>query len=296
MKKPKINRLLYDLEVSPNVGLFWQASRKQWIPYENILLERSIICICYKWEGQKTVHSLEWDNGCDKKLLEEFMEVALKADEMIAHNGDKFDLKWFNTRCLYHGLQPPPTFKTVDTLVIAKRRFLFNSNRLDYLGQLLFGAGKIKTEFSMWKDILIDNCPKAMAKMVRYCKQDVRLLERVWKALQPYHVPKTHVGTLNGGEKWMCPFTGSTNVRISSHYCTAAGTPRHTMFSRDAGAYYTINDKSLRDYQAWKREIKKRNDALHGYPEGRDRAGETRDYTERKNRGLLKRRTPRKVD
>ena len=215
---------------------------------DNILQERAVICICYKWEGGKKVHSLQWDDGDDKAMLKAFLEVAHQADELVAHNGDKFDIKWFNTRCLFHGLDPFGDWKTVDTLVIAKRRFYFNSNRLDYLGKYLFNEGKIKTDFSLWHDIVIKGSKRAMRDMIRYCKQDVNLLERVWMKLEPYHKPKTHVGRLHGKEKWTCPYTGSENVIKDRTRMTAAGTTQHVMKCKDNGRYFTISDRALKDY------------------------------------------------
>lgn len=258
LRKPRIKRLIWDIETSPNIGMFWRAGYRLNIQPNSILKERAIICICYKWEGQKKVFSLEWDKGDDKQMLETFLQVANQADELVAHNGDKFDLKWFNTRCLFHRLEPPPIWKTVDTLVIARRRFYFNSNRLDYLGEFLFGSGKIKTSYGMWKDILLNNCKKAMHDMVKYCKEDVRLLERVWQQLEPYHRPKTHVGVLNNRDKWTCPYSGEYKVRKSKTVYTAAGTRQHQMISTVDGQkrYYTISDKAYSDYREWKRQEK----------------------------------------
>lgn len=247
--KPSIRRLIYDIETSPNIAFTWRAGYRLNIPHENIIHERAIICICYKWEGDKKVHHLQWDEGCDRAMLEEFLEVAKQADELIAHNGDKFDIKWFNARCLFHGLEPVSDWKTVDTLVIAKRRFYFNSNRLDYLGRFLFGEGKADTGgFQTWIDIVMKNCPKAMSKMVRYCKKDVQLLERVWERMKPYHKPKTHVGVLSNGYKWTCPWTGSENVKKSKTRVTTAGTVQHQMQSKETGGYYSINQKSYEEY------------------------------------------------
>ena len=258
-KAPKINRLIWDIETSPNVAFLWRTGFRLSVGHHNIIQERAIICICYKWEGSKKVHHLEWDEGDDREMLEEFLEVAKQADEMIAHNGDKFDIKWFNTRCLYHGLEPCPQWKTVDTLAIARRRFCFNSNRLDYLGKFLLGEGKSDDGgFDTWRKIIMDNCPKAMRRMVKYCKQDVKLLERVWKLVEPYHKPKTHVGALNGKERWTSPYTGSTNVNKSKTRYTTAGTKQHQMLCKDTGGYYTIPQKIYEDYQDWRRDQKKK--------------------------------------
>lgn len=255
MTQSKINRLIWDIEVSPCIGMFWRPGWRLSIPHDNIIQESAIICICYKWEGSNKVHHLEWDNGDDKAMCEQFIEIANQADELVAHNGDKFDLPWFKGRCLFHELDPTPIYKTVDTLVIARRRFKFNSNRLDYLGQHLCGEGKIHTEFGLWKDILLDNCPKAMKSMVKYCKQDVNLLEKVWQKLEPYHTPKTHVGRLNGLDKWTCPYTGSQNVQSRGRVITAAGTVKHRMYCPENGRWFNISEKAYEEYREYRKDL-----------------------------------------
>lgn len=245
----KIKRLIWDIETSPNVGLFWDAGYRKNIPYDNIIRERAIICIAYKWEGSKKTECLEWNDGCDKKLVEDFIEIANQSDEMVAHNGDKYDITFLTARALKHGMVVNPQIKTVDTLAIARKRFRLNSNRLDYIAEYLGHGNKIKTEFGLWKAITLDNCPKAMKKMVKYCKKDVDLLEAVWKKLQPYHNPKTHVGVMVGKDKWTCPDTGSENVHVNKTKITAAGTVRYEMYCRDSRRYYTISQKAYNDYR-----------------------------------------------
>jgi predicted PolB exonuclease-like 3'-5' exonuclease len=173
--------LFFDIETSPNIGIFWRAGFKLNIGYENITQERKIICICYKWEGQKKVYSLTWDeNACDKKMLQDFIKIANEADELVGHNGDRYDLPFLRTRCLFHDIDMFPTYTTIDTLKIAKNKFAFNSNRLDYISKFLGHTGKIKTNFQMWMDITLRNCRKTLGKMVVYCKGDVRELEFVF--------------------------------------------------------------------------------------------------------------------
>lgn len=250
--KQKIKRLFFDIETSPCLGFFWRPGYKISLSHNNIVQESAVICICWKWEGEKKIYSSQWNKGDDKKCLEEFLKVAMEADELVAHNGDQFDIKWVNARCLFHDLGPLPVWKTVDTCVIARRRFKFNSNRLDYLGQHLLGEGKIHTGFDLWKDIVLKNSKKAMADMVKYCRKDVDLLERVWEKLQPYHGNKTHVGVLNGDEKWTCPHDGSTNIRFHKKTITAGGSPRYSMQCKDCGKYFTI---SGREYDKWRKTL-----------------------------------------
>jgi len=119
-----MKRLFFDIETSPNVVLSWGVGRKISIDYSNIIKERAIICVCWKWEGSSKVYSLEWDKGDDKKLLEDFIKVLNNADESIAHNGDRFDIKWLRTRCVFHQIEMPPKIKTLDTLKKARGAFI----------------------------------------------------------------------------------------------------------------------------------------------------------------------------
>lgn len=238
----KIRRLFFDIETSPNLVLAWKIGYKLTINHDSLVKERAIICIGYKWEGEKQTHVLRWDeNQCDKAMLKEFLTVVNQADEVIGHNLDRFDVPWFKTRCLFHGLPTIPDYKTVDTLQWARRKFYFNSNRLDYIAKFLGLGGKLHTGYDLWKDIVLKNCPKAMQKMTTYCAKDVVLLEQVWKRLSLVVPQKTHVGVLAGGDRWNCPRDGSTNVRASKTRVTAGGTVAHQMQCLDCGGYHTIS-------------------------------------------------------
>ncbi len=249
-KKPTANVLFWDIETSPNVGLFWRSGQNLSINYEAITNERKIITIAWKWLGSKKTESLTWDNSQnDLSMLKAFMEVAQKADVLVAHYGDRFDLPWFRTRCLFHGLEPLPAYKTVDTKAWASKYFYFNSCSLNYIANALGFGQKSKTEFDWWKRITMHNDRQALALMEKYNKRDVELLEKVYLKLEPHCPIKTHVGVLNGGEKWSCPRCGSTNVRLSKKRVTAAGTLQYQMQCKDDGSYFTISHKAYTDFQ-----------------------------------------------
>lgn len=249
-----MNRLFFDLETSPNIVLSWRVGRKINIDHDNILKERSIICIGYKWEKDKKAHGLTWDaNQNDREMLKEFVEIANMADELVAHNGDRFDLPWVRTRCMYHGIPMFPSYKTIDTLQWARRRFLFNSNRLDYLGKFLGVGGKLKTEFDLWKQITLNNDREALERMMTYCKRDVLMLQEVYEKLAPQSPHHTHVGVMMGMDKWTSPFNGGSNVVMSKSVITAYGTRKHQMQCRDTGRYYTVSDKAYSEYREWRK-------------------------------------------
>jgi len=242
MPNAKIKRLFFDLETSPNIGFFWQPGNKISISYENIIQERAIICACYKWEGDKEVKSLSWNKGDDKNLLIALTKVMHEADEIIAHNGDNFDIKWFRTRCIYHRILTFPKFTTVDTLKLSRKGFRFNSNKLDYIGKFLGVGGKIETSYNLWKDIVLLNSKTAMDKMVTYCKMDVKRLEQIYSILSPYTEHKTHVGVLNGKSKCSCPKCASTNIKANGTRITAAGLRKKELQCNSCGGYFRVSE------------------------------------------------------
>lgn len=244
----KIRRLFLDLETSPNIGTFWRCGYKLNIDHANIIKERAIICIGWKWEGDDEVHCWSWDkNQDDKELLQRFIEILNDADEIVAHNATRFDWPWLRTRALFHGLPPIPEVKVVDTLTWAKRKFQFNSNRLDYIAKFLGLGGKIKTGFDLWKAVVLQNDLKALADMMRYCQKDVTLLEQVWAKLCVLVPAKTHAGVLGGGDKWTSPYDGSTDVHLSKTRVTAAGTIQYQMLD-NAGRYFSISGTAYQGY------------------------------------------------
>jgi len=244
MLKTKRRRLYFDCEVSANVGLFWQSGYKLQIGTENIIKERAIICICYKWEDDNDVYYLQWDSKQDdKKLLQEFINVANTADELVGHNGDKFDLAWIRTRCLFHNIQMFPTYNTIDTLKVARSKFRFNSNRLDYIGKFLGLGQKNHTNFDLWKDIMLKNCKKAMNTMIDYCIQDVVLLEKVHKALNNHIPSKTHYGVIFGQDRGSCPECGSDDIVINKRRTTASGVKKIQFICKTCFKMHTKTDK-----------------------------------------------------
>ena len=250
-KSAGVKRLFWDIETSPNIGFFWRPGYRVRISHDNIIHERAVICICYKWHGERNVHHLTWNQGDDREMIEQFAEVMDNADELVAHNGDNFDMSWYNGRHLIHGLEPIAKSKTVDTYKMAVRNFNLNSYKLDYLSKLLLGEGKIHTEFDLWKKIVLLNDELSMKKMVKYCKRDVVLLEKVWERLRSYEDASTHVAVAESGDprdKWKCAHCGSDNVMKSKTRTTAKGSVQHQMRCNDCGRYYSIANNAFRWY------------------------------------------------
>ena len=247
VEKP-FRRLYFDIETSPNVVFSWNVGYKLNIPHENIIKERAIICICWKWENEKEVHSLSWNKGDDKQMMKDFAKVLNSADEVIGHNSDNFDIKWFRTRCLLHNIDVLPDIQSIDTLKLSRKGFRFNSNKLDYIAKFLGFGGKLSTGgFQLWLDIITNNNPKSMDLMVEYCQKDVVLLEKVYNRIKNYTTHKTHRGVFNGGLRCDCPECSGSNTTFNGFRITSTGIRKRRMKCTDCGKHFTISEKAYQE-------------------------------------------------
>ena len=241
--------LIYDIETSPNIGWFWRAGYKQNIGTHQIIKERAIICVSYKWLGEDQVYNLTWDKEQDDKfLLEQFIEVLNEADLIVAHNGDRFDLKWIKTRALFHRLPMMLNYPQLDTLKLAKKKFYFNSNRLDYISKFLGYEGKMPTTPELWRKICILNDREALKGMLEYCDEDVVQLENVYKELVSWEAPKLHAGVLQGKTKQTSPITGGVNLKKIKMVTTNRGTVKYIMKDLDSDRLFEMSDMNYRKY------------------------------------------------
>lgn len=214
MKKPKI--LFLDVETKPVKVWTFRIGSKININHEAICdgEKFDIITICYKFSGDKKVQSLDW--GCKKqdsgKMLDKIAEVIESADIVVGHNLDRFDLKQIQMQRLLHGQAPIAFPSSQDTLKQFRRHFMFTSNRLDYLARTLVGTGKDRMGFQDWIDICQDKDPKALAKMIKYCKKDVEILENVYNKAVAFFTPRVNQSIIINGDKKGCPACGSTRT------------------------------------------------------------------------------------
>lgn len=240
-----IKRLFFDIETSPCIGYFWNPGWKVKLGYENIIEPWKVICISYKWENSEQVHTLVWDKKqCDKSLLEAFIKIANQADELVAHNGDRFDIKKIRTRCIYHKIPMFPNYRSLDTLKKARGGFSFPSNRLNDIGQFLGVGEKLPhSGFSMWKDVMNGDVEQ-LETMIDYCERDVILLEDVYKSMQQYVVNNTHAGVIQGGFKHECPNCGNEHATLVKNNVTAKGTIKRLMECDSCEYTYEISNSA----------------------------------------------------
>lgn len=207
MKKLRV--LFFDVETSPVLAWIWRVGPNQHISHENIKRGQKfdIITICYKWLGEKQVHSLDWGlrEQNSEKMVEAFSRVVASADVVIGHNGDRFDIKQVNTQRLLHGRPPIAWPTSEDTLKQFRKHFYFASNKLDYLAKTLVGAGKDPMSLQDWVDVVENKSAKALKKMIKYCKKDVVRLEQIYQKAAPFMTPRANRAVATDG---VCPSCG----------------------------------------------------------------------------------------
>lgn len=212
-KLPKI--LIFDIETSPMRAYVW----KRW--KENISLEQTIsewfmIAWSAKWlyDGEimgEVLTPEEAKSEDDSRIVKKLWELINKADIVVAHNGNSFDIPKMNARFIIHGLPPTKPFFSVDTYRIAKKYFGFSSNKLDALAGYFGLAHKLDTDFELWKRCL-DGEEEALSYMLEYNKMDVKVLEEVYLKLLPWI--KGHPNMNAFTDEVVCTNCGSRDIEI----------------------------------------------------------------------------------
>lgn len=231
-----MNILLWDIETAPMKVAAWGLFNQN-ITHEAILEDWYMICAAWQWYGSRKIETASVLDGEDHKddlpIVEILHEVLSQADAIVAHNGDHFDLKKFNARAIYHGLDPLPMIPSVDTLKIARKHFKFSSNRLDYLGDYLGVGRKVVTPKGLWLDCL-EGDEKAIRKMIAYNKGDITLLRDVYEKLRPYD--RIHPNHNHYADGHVCPNCGSAHLQSRGVYRTRI-TERRRYQCQDCGAW-----------------------------------------------------------
>lgn len=226
-------RLLLDLETAPMLAYTW-GTYKQTIPYKMVKQPWRMLCWAAKDIDTKKTYgsSLHLHDGySEKDMLQALAELLDKADVVIAHNGIKFDVRKINARFVSLGIRRPSPYRIYDTLRVARRHFAFTSNRLaDLPDQLGIKCRKGSPGWDTWEGCLAGDV-KSFEKLYKYCKQDVKVLEEVFRKLLPWQ-PLETFGIRDGA----CPTCNGTKLHSRGLY--VGSTETYTKYScTDCGSW-----------------------------------------------------------
>lgn len=233
----KPNILVFDIETAPMLGYVW-GLWDQTIGLNQVKADWHLLAWSAKWlQGQDgTVYGphseiMYMDQRKakniedDKKILEGLWKLLDEADIVLTQNGKEFDIKKVNARLVFHGFKPYSSVKHIDTKQIAKNKFGFTSNKLEYMtDKLCTRYKKLKPKkfqgFEMWKECLAGNL-EAWKEMEKYNKYDVLSLEELYLKLQPWdNSLNVNLYTDSTGTRCAC---GSTDIKLNGFCYTSAG-------------------------------------------------------------------------
>jgi uncharacterized protein YprB with RNaseH-like and TPR domain len=207
--------LFYDIETTPLKVWTFSAGRKAYIHHGSVVegSYEDIICAAWKWGHEKKVHCMDW--GLQKqnssKLVLTLSKELEEADLIVGHNADKFDWRMLNTLRLRYGLPSINwELKSEDTLKQMRKYFKLPYYNLDYLTSTL-GVGK-KGDMCLqdWVNIIDHKDSKSLDKMVKYCKNDVLVLQKLYERIKPYLKPKLNMYKTQ--QERVCPVCGSIDT------------------------------------------------------------------------------------
>ncbi len=222
--------LLVDVETAPILGFVWGLWDNN-VALNQIKSDWHLLSWSAKWLGdspkkimyqdQRNSKNIEDDSG----ILKGIWKLLDEADVVIGQNSKAFDIKKLNARFVLNGMQPPSSFKQIDTMLLAKKHFAFTSNRLEYMtGKLCKKYKKLKVKkfqgFELWSECLKGNV-KAWNEMKRYNIYDVLSLEELYTKLIPWdNSVNFNLYTDEAITKCSC---GSSNFRNKGYIYTATG-------------------------------------------------------------------------
>jgi hypothetical protein len=197
------NILYFDLEVSKSQFFSYGAKvPSKYLNIEDMTREYYIICWSASYVGSNTIWSdcvtpeeaLAWN---DKRILGRLRELIEAADLIAGHNVDAYDKKRSNTRFLLNEYEPLTDKKTLDTLKIARSKFAFESNKLDYISQRLGLRPKDDIRNRDWLKIVTTGDEATLKKVHRYCRGDVKNGKGILERLMKYSGKKDYYGSVS---------------------------------------------------------------------------------------------------
>ena len=229
---PKV--LLLDIETAPILAHVWGIWQEN-VGLNQIKKDWHILSWAAKWlDEDKMFYQDNRKAGKiddDSKILQGIWDLMDEADIIVTHNGKKFDEKKLNTRFIINGLSKPSSYKHIDTLQIAKKHFAPTSFKLEHLAKIL----KVKFQksqhkkfpgFALWEACLA-GIDSAWKEMEHYNKQDVLVLEAVFKKLRPWATTLPNFAVYYDGHQHVCSCGSKTFKKNGFDYTNSSKFQRY---------------------------------------------------------------------
>jgi len=232
--------LLLDIETAPNLAHVWRFFQEN-VGANQVIEHSHMLSYAARWLGGQDVAYQDTQYQSEKNMLRSINKLLDKADCVVAHNGNRFDMPKIRGRSLVYGLPLPSPYKQIDTYLIARKEFGFDSNSLEYLANVL-GLKHRKQKHKkfpgheMWVECLKGN-PEAWKEMRAYNIADIDVLEDLYLLVRPYARTHPNIGVFTESEKTVCPKCGSEERKKDGFAYTMVGKfPKYQC--RSCGGWY----------------------------------------------------------
>jgi len=234
-----------DIETAPNKVYTWGLFNQN-VGLDQIVEPGYTLCWAAKWHGKKKVmfNSIQ---DSEESMVKEVYDLLEETDVVVHYNGENFDMPILNKEFVKFDLTPPSGYQQVDLLKVARKRFRFASNKLDFVAQFLGLGSKTKHKgMGLWNEVMQGD-ERAWKTMKEYNIQDVKLLEDLYNRLLPWINNHPNHNLYNDDERPVCTNCGSSHVvkvgieRLQTqsyqrYRCQDCGTPlrgRHTILPKE---------------------------------------------------------------
>jgi DNA polymerase elongation subunit (family B) len=252
IRKPSVKVLLLDIETAPMLGYVWGLWDNN-VALNQLKSDWYILSWAAKWlhDDPKNVmyadQSKAKDIENDKEMLRGIWKLIDEADVIIGQNHRAFDMKKLNARFIQNGFPPPSSYRMIDTLQIAKSKFNFTSNKLEYMSDKLCTTyKKLKhakfSGFELWKACLAGN-KEAWAEMKEYNMYDVLSLEELYLILAPWD-SSINFNVFSNNDSVECNACGSVEFSPNGFKYTNSG-KFHRLVCDNCGREHTDKENLL---------------------------------------------------
>lgn len=224
--------LLTDIETFPIEAYVWGLF-KQNIGLDFIKDDFKLMSFCGKWLEDPAVYYIDNRNSVnprnDAATVAAAHFVLSNTDVVIAHNGQKFDLRKIRARCAI--LKHPPLHQLgiIDTLLENRKAFGFDSQKLAYVTSVIGAHEKDEHgEFpgmKLWVECMAGNL-RAWEANRKYNVMDVVSMESLYLELRGWYTGTANLAVyfekLPAGTH-VCPNCASSDVKMKGKRRTQVG-------------------------------------------------------------------------
>jgi hypothetical protein len=235
----RVRVLTLDIETKPamsrHFGMFNQN-----FGLTQVVEPLALLSFGAKWLGDRDVlHYSDWVDGVDG-MVAAAHRLLTEADVVVWYNGDGFDMKHLNWEFARLGMPRPRPYKTVDLLKVVRREFRPLSKKLDFVASQLGLGSKTKHDgFGLWMRV-IEGDEKAQRLMETYCKQDVKLTEKLYLRLLPWLPSGVNLPLIAGNDSG-CPICGGHQVKSEGDSTFTALTEYALYSCKNCQVWYRSN-------------------------------------------------------